>query len=64
MNMDFYLPLIMKQTSTSVITSLNKGFEFLGLLISAIYVLYSIKQELSQKKRKKHQQFFFIGFRV
>lgn len=31
----------------------QQGFEFFGLLISIIYLLYSIKQELSQKKRKE-----------
>ncbi len=39
----------------------QRGFEFFGLLISIIYLLY-IKQELSQKKRKekkRKQQFFF-----
>jgi hypothetical protein len=44
----------------------QQGFEFFGLLISIIYLLYSIKQELSQKKRKEknNNKFFFIVFRV
>lgn len=31
----------------------QRGFEFFGLLISIIYLLFSLKQELSQKKRKE-----------
>jgi len=46
----------------------QRGFEFFGLLISIAYLLYSIKQELSQKKRKEKKKtttiYFFIVFRV